>query len=101
MPRDGVVRGASVSTSALAVIGAALMPKCPLCVAAVLSTLGVGLTTRLWVAPMARPLAMAVAVVAVLLVVRGEWLRRARHGASRQCACAVESPRDRRASPAR
>lgn len=99
-PREGMARGASAGVPAFAVLGAALMPKCPLCVAAVLSTLGVGLSTRLWVAPMVRPLALAVAVVAVVLFVLGEWLRRAGRGASGPCGCAVESPRDGRAPPA-
>ena len=86
--RDGLRRGASASTSAFAFLGVALMPKCPVCVAAVLSTVGVGATFGAWFAPVARPFGLAVAVLALVVFARSEWRRRRRRVATRECGCA-------------
>jgi hypothetical protein len=74
---DGARRLAGASGSLGAIAVAALIPKCPLCIAAVLSALGVGAELSSSVAPIARPLAIVLAVIAVFLVARAEWRRRA------------------------
>jgi hypothetical protein len=83
---DRARRGASASASLGAVLLAALIPKCPLCVAAALSALGVGAALGGAVAPLIRPIAFLVAVV--LTVAIGVTERR-RH--KRRC-CAKSTP---------
>jgi hypothetical protein len=68
------VRRALASASALLL--AALIPKCPLCLAAALSTLGLGATVGSTLAPWLRPVALGLSVLAVLGVARAEWRRR-------------------------
>jgi len=85
-PRDGVRRAARASASIGALVAAALLPKCPLCVAAVLSALGIGASVSASVAPALRPLGIAVAVLALVLFARGEWRRRRQqHACARAC----------------
>jgi hypothetical protein len=81
--RDGVRRVASGSASIGAIVVAALIPKCPLCVAAALSAIGVGATVGSSLAPIARPIGFALAAVALVASGIGEWRRRRRR------ACAV------------
>jgi hypothetical protein len=68
--------------SALASIGtlvlAVLVPKCPLCVAAALSALGVGATAASALAPAVRPLVFVVAATAVVGLAIAEGRRLAR-----------------------
>ena len=56
--------GASLGTLALL----ALVPKCPLCVAALLSSLGLGMTAATALAPFARPGAVVLAASAIALL---------------------------------
>ena len=71
---DGTRRVASASASIGAVVVAALIPKCPLCVAAALSAIGVGAS----LAPIVRPVGLVVAAVALAAAARVEWRRRKR-----------------------
>jgi hypothetical protein len=87
-PRDVATRAASASTSAVGFIGVALMPKCPVCVAAALSAIGVGASIGAWLAPIARPLGIAVALIALAVFVRGEWQRRRQRSVAAACGCA-------------
>jgi hypothetical protein len=67
-PRDGVRPIAGASTSIGALLVAALLPKCPLCIAASLSAIGVGAAAGAALAPIARPLALAAAAGSILWV---------------------------------
>jgi hypothetical protein len=62
---------------------AALIPKCPLCIAAALSALGVGASFSAWLSPALRPMGFALVAVTLLVFARGEWRRRRR----RACGC--------------
>jgi hypothetical protein len=73
---DGVRRMGSASASIGAIVVAALTPKCPLCVGAALSALGVGATLGSWLAPIVRPMAIALAAVALVVFGWSEWRRR-------------------------
>jgi hypothetical protein len=72
---------ASFGTVALAV----LAPKCPLCVAAALSALGLGTASAGCIAPFVRPAAFALAAAAVLALVWGEARRRRRAAKAPDC----------------
>lgn len=77
---------AAVASTAGAFALAALVPKCPLCIAVVLSAWGVGATTAGMVAPGVRPALLAIA--AALLVVHAVTRGRARSsdgGLDRHC----------------
>jgi hypothetical protein len=67
--------GGSV-VSAATIIGALLIPKCPLCVAAALSTFGLGVAAAHWLAPFVRIFGFALGALSVLGVVYFEWRRR-------------------------
>jgi hypothetical protein len=56
------VRARKELLAVVTAVAAALVPKCPLCVAAALSALGVGAAVAHGVAPLLRPVAMALAV---------------------------------------
>jgi hypothetical protein len=90
MLRDGARRVARASASIGALVLAASIPKCPLCVAAALSAAGAGATLGTSLAPFARPLAVALAVAALVAFFTGEWLRRKRRARRRSC-CAHEA----------
>ena len=90
MPRREAARraaGASASLGAIAL--AALIPKCPLCVAAALSALGLGAAVSASLAPVVRPIGRALAVVALVLAARAECRRRRRRGCERACGPAA------------
>lgn len=70
--------------SALAVIAAVLVPKCPLCVAAALSAMGLGAAVSSRLAPFVRPFGFALAGLGALVILYFEWRRR-RHTV--KCAC--------------
>jgi predicted lysophospholipase L1 biosynthesis ABC-type transport system permease subunit len=74
--RDGVGRAGRASASLGAIVLAALIPKCPLCVAAWLSALGLGASLGALVAPIVRPLGFALATLAIAFFVRAEHRRR-------------------------
>jgi hypothetical protein len=60
--------GRGAATSIGSSIAFALAPKCPLCVAAWLSALGLGATGAGVVAPLLRPIALCLAIGAALVV---------------------------------
>ena len=71
-------------------LAAAFVPKCPLCVAAMLSAIGVGTGAASTIAPVVRPLMFGLALAALALLVRSEWrrLRARRAGTSSPPCCA-------------
>jgi hypothetical protein len=75
---EGVRRAARASAPLGAILLAALIPKCPLCVAAALSALGMGAMLGAHFAPGVRALAIALALVSSLAFARSEWLRHRR-----------------------
>lgn len=83
--RDGARRVASASASLGAILLAALIPKCPLCIAAALSAIGVGATLGSSLAPIVRPIGVTLAVVAVLVFASGERRRRKQRGRAGAC----------------
>ena len=72
-------------------LGALLVPKCPLCIAAALSLLGMNAVAASSAAPLIRPLSFGVSVAFLLFVLRSErrssMLRRlrVRKGNNRSC----------------
>jgi hypothetical protein len=74
---------------------ALLLPKCPLCVAAVLTGAGVGAAAAGVLAPYLKPAAYALSLilfVAVLLRERSAMARRAR---AQSCCCSQSSAKER------
>jgi len=73
-----------------ALLAAALVPKCPLCVAAMLAALGLGTASASVLAPVVRPLVFGFAIVAAAVLARSEWrrLRARRAGAPAPPCCA-------------
>jgi hypothetical protein len=68
-------RAGSGAVSIGAVIAAALVPKCPLCIAAMLSAAGVGAAVARDLAPFVRGLSLALAMGLAALVAAAEWRR--------------------------
>jgi hypothetical protein len=89
--RDAKPSRTSGATSIAAAIGVALLPKCPLCIAVMLSGAGFGLAGAAAVAPFVRPALVALAVLSAVIFarnfVRRLRARRARRGPSGACAC--------------
>jgi hypothetical protein len=84
-------RSARGATSVGTLVAVALLPKCPLCVAATLSALGVGAAAAGTLAPFVRPLGFALIVAAWAAVAwseRRRWL--ARRERSRGGCCAMK-----------
>jgi hypothetical protein len=75
------------ATSLAAIVGTALVPKCPLCVAAALSALGLGAAIAQRIAPFVRTLGFAIGAAAVVTLMVLEWRRR-RGAACARCASA-------------
>jgi hypothetical protein len=71
LTREGRSLGRASSTSASlgTLLLVALMPKCPLCVAAALTAIGLGTSLAGGVAPFVRPLAIALVGVSVSFAV--------------------------------
>lgn len=77
--REGARRLARGVASIGTVAAAVLVPKCPMCVAAALSVVGVGASLGFSVAPFVRPLAFVVALATtVAFLWRERDLRRRR-----------------------
>jgi hypothetical protein len=76
------------ATSLAAIVGTALVPKCPLCVAAALSALGLGAAIAQRVAPFVRTLGFAIGAAALVTLMVLEWgpWRRRRGAACARCA---------------
>jgi hypothetical protein len=83
----GAYRAGSAGVSALALLGALLVPKCPLCIAW-LSALGLGVVGAAWLAPLVRVAGFVVAALGAVTVVSLEWRRR-----QRGCAAVRRCPR--------
>jgi hypothetical protein len=80
------------------VVLAALIPKCPLCVAAALSAWGVGAAAASAMAPAVRPIAMVLMAVATLtlgLFAVRQLRNHARRTAVAGSCCATPAPRSR------
>jgi hypothetical protein len=75
----------SVVTSVGSTALLALAPKCPLCVAAVLSSLGLGAAAASFFGPLLRPFSIAFALVAVTALVVGERRRLQARRAAHSC----------------
>ncbi len=91
--RGGAARALASFTSLLA---AALVPKCPLCVAALLSALGLGAGSASLLAPWLRPFVLGTGGVAILSLVWSERRRlrrllqpQMRGRAASRCHCSV------------
>jgi hypothetical protein len=67
-----------------AVAAALALPKCPLCVVALLSALGLGGSLVEAVAPVLRPVALALGLI-LAVALAALVVRRARPGACRDC----------------
>ena len=67
-------RASAITSSAGAMLLAGLVPKCPLCIAAVLSAWGIGATASGAFAPMLRPLLVLIALVLAALGVASALL---------------------------
>lgn len=57
----------SLASALASLLALALLPKCPLCLAALLSAVGLGVAVSAWLAPLAQPLLLAGFVVALVL----------------------------------
>jgi hypothetical protein len=56
-----------------ALLSLVLLPKCPLCIAAYLTSLGFGVSASAFAAPLVRPLAAALAATAFVALGYGLW----------------------------
>ena len=90
-PRSALRRASGVVTSVAAGAAALLVPKCPLCVAAMLAALGVGTSVASALAPLVRPIAFLLLAAAVVGVAVSTWRRRVENEAapSRDCSCSA------------
>jgi len=77
---------ARASGSVGALVLAALVPKCPFCIAAALTALGMGAGVSSAVAPVVRPAALVLAGLAIVLAAWGAW-RRSKDGTACAKAC--------------
>jgi threonine/homoserine efflux transporter RhtA len=77
-PSDLRRRVGTAITSLGTIVVAALVPKCPLCIAAALSVAGCGAAAAGRIAPLVRPLGLVFALVAMVVFARYEWRRRQR-----------------------
>ena len=81
------VRELGVGGSSVGALMAALaVPKCPLCVAALLSAMGIGGALAEAVVPFLRPAAIAVSVVLAVVLAASLAARRARRSTCPDCA---------------
>ena len=81
-PREVGVGGASAG----AVAAALLLPKCPLCIAALLSAMGIGGSLVEAVVPALRPAALTVGLVLAIALAATVVARRARRRTCPDCA---------------
>lgn len=74
--REGLRRTSGAVSSVAALLSLVFLPKCPLCVAAYLAGLGLGTGAAAFAAPLVRPLALVLTVVAAAALLRGAWRHR-------------------------
>jgi len=85
-----LAQGRPAALSALTVLGAALVPKCPLCLAAYLTSFGVSGTVAAWAAPWLRPAAALLSLGSLVLLALGllqSVRRKARSRPSSHASC--------------
>jgi hypothetical protein len=95
--RQGVARRAGAATSAGAILATLLLPKCPLCIAVLLSSTGLGIAAARFIAAAARPGLWVLAAVSVLVVIWVERGRIGRRGRRDESCCAGSTWRARAA----
>ena len=81
-------RTGSVASSVGAVLGLIFLPKCPLCIAAYLASFGVGAGAAAFAAPLLRPLAVVLALMAFAALLRSAWRSVAREPTTSPGCCA-------------
>src|SRR5688572_4110230 len=86
------------ASSVGAALLAVLVPKCPLCVAAYLTSLGLGAAASHSAAPFVRPAAFMLAAVSLIVLALGVWRRHKRRTAPSCCAHSI-SRRENFAKP--
>ena len=88
--RQGLAPTGSAASSLAALLSLVFLPKCPLCIGAYLAGLGLGTTAAAFAAPLVRPLAVVLAIVAGAALLRSGWRyfrRKARPKADRPTNC--------------
>jgi hypothetical protein len=80
---SNLARASRAASSLGALVSLVFVPKCPLCVAAYLMSLGAGAGAAAWAAPLIRPLALALGVTAFTALLVGAWRGRRRPGRAR------------------
>lgn len=79
-------RARRVGTSLLAALVVALVPKCPLCIAAYLTGLGLSVSAAVLVAPLLFPAAVVLSVAVLVTLVL--FSRQRRRTQTESCRCA-------------
>ena len=88
--RQRLARTGSPASSLAALLSLVFLPKCPLCIAAYLAGLGLGTGAAAFAAPLVRPLAVVLALMAGAALLRSGWRyyrRDARAPGSRSTNC--------------
>ncbi len=78
-PSDGanrLERTGSAASSLGAALGLIFLPKCPLCIAAYLASFGLSAGVTAIAAPLVRPLAVTLLLMALAVLFRNGWRRR-------------------------
>jgi uncharacterized membrane protein YjjB (DUF3815 family) len=68
----------TIASSIVAAIGFVLLPKCPLCIAAYLVSLGLGAEAASGAAPMIRPIVSVALAASLIALFATAWRRRRR-----------------------
>jgi hypothetical protein len=97
-PEISIVHTRSAAASVGATLALVFLPKCPLCVAAYLTALGVSAGLASLAAPFVRPAAFLVASASLGALLIGLWRLRKRRQAPSCCAQAAAQGADSRVS---